>query len=396
MERSREWVGIRAAVGLAFLVAVLSVTTGVVNIAARSVSGPFAGAVPAVVHETAGFTGTLTGFLMLVSAIGLRRGLRAAWYSTLLLLPITAAQGLLQVSEYSYPLVVVSLAALPVVLLNRRRFDRDLDLTGTQLAALVALVGAQAYGTVGTYALREGFDGVTTLTDAFWFTVVTGSTVGYGDVTPAPDDPGAKLFGISVLLVNVSSFAVALGVLLTPAIEARLSKALGKMTETDLELLENHILVLGHGELTEPIVEELGSRTRFLVVTPDAERARALTERGFDTLVANPSDEAPLRRARIDAARAAVVATNNDAEDALSILTARQLNDDLRIVAAATDRENVDKLRRAGADAVISPASIGGHLLVESALGDEGTEALAERILTDRSSDGDGDGDEEP
>lgn len=60
----------------------------------------------------------------------------------------------------------------------------------------------------------------------------------------------------------------------------------------------------------------------------------------------------------------------------------RELNHDLNIVAAATDRENVKKLRRAGADVVLSPAVIGGHLLVQSALGQGGMEEVADRILT--------------
>ena len=73
--------------------------------------------------------------------------------------------------------------------------------------------------------------------------------------------------------------------------------------------------------------------------------------------------------------------SNDDAQDALGILTARALNPDVNIVAAATDRENVEKLRRAGATSVISPAVIGGHLLVQSALGREGMENVADHLL---------------
>jgi len=72
-------------------------------------------------------------------------------------------------------------------------------------------------------------------------------------------------------------------------------------------------------------------------------------------------------QARRDDARA-VVATDDDARDALAVLTARDLNGEVYIVAAATDSENVPKLERAVADTVISPASIGGRLLVRSAL----------------------------
>jgi voltage-gated potassium channel len=377
----RDWTSGHAAVVLSFAVAVLSVATGIANIGTTTVAvGPVAAYVPEFVRTTAGFTGTLTGFLMLVSAFALRRGLQAAWTSTMVLLPVTAAQGLLQSSELSIPLVGLSVVNLLVLGFNRRRFDREVDLTATQMASILAIAGAQIYGTAGAYALRDQFTGMDSLTDAFYFALVTGSTVGYGDITPQTDV--ARLFGMSALLVTVSSFAVALGVLLTPAIEARLTKALGRMTETQLDLLEDHVLVLGYGDLTEPILEELGLKeTRYLVVTPDSDTARQLSERDVDVLTADPSDEETLRRASVEDARAVVVATVNDAEDALAILTARQLNPEVRIVAAANHTENVTKLKRAGANTVISPATIGGKLLVRSALGEAGTEEAAEELV---------------
>lgn len=369
----------RVAVWLVTLVALLSFLTGLLNIGATTVTGPLEPYVPPDVARTAGFTGALTGFLMLASTLGLRRGLRVAWYSTVLLLPMTALQGVAQSSIYSIPLVVLSLLSLPTVLLNFRRFDRELHASTTQLAALAALVGTMIYGTAGTYTLRQEFANVTTLTDAVYYTIVTASTVGYGDAIPLTQQ--ARLFSMSVVLIGTASFAFALGSLLGPAIETRLSHALGIMTDRQLELLEDHVIVLGYGDLTEPIIEELASDTEFVVVTPDSETAASLRTRDVSVLAADPSDEEPLLRAGIEDALAAVAATENDANDAFAILTAKSLNVDVRIVAAATDRENVEKLRRAGADSVISPAVIGGHLLVESALGDEGVETLADRIV---------------
>lgn len=369
----------RAVILLTTLVAVLSVATGIANISDVTFQGPLGRVLPAWVQRTAGFTGALTGFLMLASAYGLRRGLRVAWYSTALLLPLTALQGLAQGSVYSYPLVVASVLAMPAVLLNRRAFDRALDLTTGQLAALAAIVGAQAYGTVGAYALREQFGDVSTVLDAFYFTLVTASTVGYGDITP--QSQMAELFAMTVVVVGTASFAAALTVLVGPAIESRLKQALGTMTEAQLDMLDDHVIVVGIGDLTEPIIEELAEDdTPFLVVTRDAERATRLQEKGYEVLTADPSDEEPLQRAGIERARALVAATDDDAQDAMAVLTARELNRELRIVAAATERENVKKLKRAGADEVLSPATIGGHLLVRSALGDE-QESVAESIL---------------
>ncbi|MBB6645141.1 NAD-binding protein [Halobellus ruber] len=381
MAISRDWVGARASVVVTLLVGVLSVVTGIANI------GTGGGAdfqvlgvvVPGVVRQATAFTGTLTGFVLLVNAFGLQRRLRVAWYAAMVLFPVTATQGVLQTSQLSLPLIGLSVVAAVVVGLNVRIFDRKASLTTAQIASLSALAGAQAYGTAGAFALRDDFEGVSTLLDAFYFSLVTGSTVGYGDVTPT--SPVGKLFALSVLLVTVSSFAVVLGVVFTPLIEARLSKALGHMTEEQLDILEDHVLVLGFGDLTEPILEELADQTDVLVVVPDEERARRLTERGYTVLTDDPSDEGAQHRGRIEAARAVITATSDDAEDALAILTARQLNPELTIVAAATQRENVNKLRRAGADTVISPAVLGAHFLAESALGRTGAEAIEQQLL---------------
>ncbi len=382
MEWTREWVTVRASIILTFAVAVLSIIVGLVHITTGGVDSPLVAFVPDVVRRAVGFTGTLTGFAMLGSAYTLKQRFRVGWYATAVLLPITAIQGLLQVSPFSLPLVVLSVVSAPALVYNRRRFDRSFSPSPTQLAAGIALATALSYGTFGSFALRDEFTGITTLTDAFYFTIVTASTVGYGDIHAAPNSELGQLFAISVLLLNVAAFAVALGVLLTPAIEAQLSKALGRMTESQFTTLDDHVIILGYGDLTEPIIENLvDSNTEFAVVTADEADARRLTDRDIPVLTADPSDEAPLRRVGVVNASAVIAATNNDAQDALAILTARQLNPEIMIVAAATQRENVAKLRRAGADRVISPATIGGRLLANSAIGGRDAEDASKQLL---------------
>jgi len=363
-------VSLRLTVVLPSLVALLSLVTGITNITVGvTIDGPLAGFIPDVVQQAAGFTGTLTGFVMLLSTWSLRQRHRFGWYATLALLPITALQGLIQASTYSLPLVALSLLSIPPLLYNYRRFDRPLSLSTTQIAAIIALSGTMAYGTVGTYALREEFAEVNTVADAFYYTIVTASTVGYGDITPLSQE--ARLFGMTVVVLGTASFAVALGSVLGPAIEARFARALGTMTDTEYDLLEDHVVILGYGDLTEPLIEELADEREFVIITPNNDQASRLRNREYNVIVGDPSDDDPLLQAGIERASAVIVATEDDAEDAFAILTARELNPDARIVAAATARGNVKKLRRAGADTVFSPAVIGGHLLGKSALGEQ-------------------------
>lgn len=374
----RERYGVQITIWLTLAVALLSVATGIVKIGSNEVSQFVAPFVPEMFQQIAGFTGALTGFLMLASALGMRRGLRAAWYSTVLLLPMTAIQGVMQASDFSYPLVVLSVVAFPLVVRNRRRFDRQIALSTSQLAAGLALVGVQVYATVGAYALRDEFSDIHTPLDALYYAIVTASTVGYGDLTAQTQE--GRLFGLSVVVLGTASFALALGTLLGPAIESRFASALGRMTESQLELLENHVIVLGYGRLlTESILDRLGNESEFLVVTRDEQVRTELDDRDINVLDADPSDEETLKRAGIDHARAVIAATSSDADDALAVLTARQLNPEVRIVAGAAEQENVKKLKRAGADTVISPNVI-GHLLVRSALGDDEMEGVADRL----------------
>ncbi len=108
----------------------------------------------------------LTGFLMLVSAYALRRGLRTGLYATLVLLPLTALQEPLQSSVVSLPPVVLSLVAIPVVVINQGSFRQETDFSTAQLASVGALLGSLLYGTAGAFVLREEFINLQNLIDA--------------------------------------------------------------------------------------------------------------------------------------------------------------------------------------------------------------------------------------
>ena len=373
----RAFSGSKTAVLLTGAAAVLTFVAGLSHLSqgGATPAGPLAGSLPPGTSDVVPLAGIVVAFLLTVVAVGLRGRYRLAWYGLFGGVATLCVLALVTGAASDAVPALVGTVGLALAVANRSGFDRPVELTPFQTTALLAFVAVQVYGTVGTYAMRENFVGIATLTDAFYYIVVTGTTVGYGDATPTTQV--TKLFTLSVIVLGTGAFTVATGSLIVPAIESRISSAFGTMTASELTLLEDHVLVLGNGELTEPLLDELEATTDVVVVTPDPDAASALDDRDVNVLTADPTDEEPLLDARIDSARGVVVATDDDARDALAVVAARQANPDVRIVAAATDQKHVDKLEAVGADAVISPAVIGGRLLGRSVLEAGGDGALA-------------------
>lgn len=365
----REFSGARMAVLLTGAVAGLSFITGLSTLSQQTLtlSGPLAGLVPGPSGAVRLYPVFLS-FLLAGFATGLERRLRIAWYGTLGALVLLAVFPLITGKATAVPLLLLTGLTLPLVVKNRNAFDKPLDLGPFQLIAMGVFVGVQVYGTVGAYVLREEYVGIETWTDAFYYIIVTGTTVGYGDATPVSQM--TKLFTLSVIIIGTGAFGAFFGSLLVPAIESRVTSAFGNMTASELTLLDDHVLVLGHGGLTEPLLDELESSSDVVVITPDSEAAATLQEREVNVLTDDPTDEDVLLSAGIESARGVVAAMDDDARSALAVLAARQTNPDIRIVAAVDDSGNVEKLRAVGADEVISPTVIGGRLLGHSVLGE--------------------------
>lgn len=383
-----RFVSARIVVWLTIGVALLSIATGLVSTGLSGTGGNgglFGGIIPDVVRTTTAYTSTIVGFLLLVAALGLRRGFRAAWYASTILVLVAVIHGVLQSTPYSLFLVAGSLVTLPLLIRTRHRFEHPIEPTATQIAAASAVVGAQLYGTVGAYTLRQYFDGIggdNAIFEAFYFTIVTASTVGYGDIQPTA--PFAQAFGMTVIVLGTGSFAAALGVLFVPMVENSFTSALGRTTDTNIELMEDHLLVLGYGQLlTEWIMDELADGTEYVLVIEDESLVNELRSKNRNVIHGDPTDEELLERIGIERAQSVLIATDDDADDALTVLTARQLNPEVRIVAGATDHDNVKKFRRAGADIVVSPVFV-GRMLVKAALGGEHVEELADQLAGDR------------
>jgi len=157
------------------------------------------------------------GPIGLIIGIGLYKHLRIAWIWSVIFLIIIIIINLFswKVSHFLY----YSMFALISLLLSYKLFNKG-EMKYTQLYVLFSIIFSLAYGVIGTYLLRDGFDNVSNWIDALYYTIVTYSTVGYGDITPISSI--AKLYSCTMILIGLSSFATVISTYIVPAIGSKI------------------------------------------------------------------------------------------------------------------------------------------------------------------------------
>ena len=233
---------------------------------------------------------------------------------------------------------------------------------GWRLVALV-IVGVHVAGTLG-YMLIEGWPAW----DAFYMTVITVTTVGYGEVHPMSQS--GRAFTVVVLLTGVGAFFYAFTLFMTLLAEGglaerRQARRLARM----LDKLDDHFILCGFGRMGEIIAREfVRQRVPFVIIERNPERMHLAMDQGLLAVEADASNEDALKRVHIDRARGFIAAVGTDAENVYAVLSARLLRPDLFIVGRAENEDSRAKLKRAGADRVISPYHLGGLQLAQTAL----------------------------
>jgi len=236
------------------------------------------------------------------------------------------------------------------------------SLRGPRLAVLL-LVGVLAGGTVG-YMVIEGWSAW----DAFYMTVTTVATVGFREVHPL--SLGGQVFTILLIFCGVGTAFYTVTLLATIIVEGGLHRRFEKRRVARmLEHITDHFILCGYGRIGGIIAAELHQQgVSVVVVERDPERVHDAMERGWLALAADASREEVLRAAGIHRARGLIAAVGTDAENVFTVLTARVMRPDLFIIARVESDDAEHKLRRAGADRVISPYQIGATHMVQTAL----------------------------
>ncbi len=211
---------------------------------------------------------------------------------------------------------------------------------------------------VGTIGFKLTGSEKTTILDALFMTAITISTVGYSDHVGIETNPAGKVFTIIFIFLGAGVIAYLFTSLAAYIVEGELKEVFRRRRmEKRIEKLKDHYIVCGIGMVGLYIVNELYHTRRPLVAIDLNENkleVLQLHNLNVDLIVGDSTENEILEKAKIEKARGLFATTNSDNDNIVIVLTARQLNPSLKIVSRCNDTKNLDKLKRAGADAVVA------------------------------------------
>ncbi len=199
--------------------------------------------------------------------------------------------------------------------------------------------------------------------DCLFMTVVTLSAVGYREIIPTSQFPGARVFTMALIFSGMGILFYSVSTVTAIMVEMDLRDVFKRRKmKKDIKQLRNHVIVCGAGATGSCIARELEETgVSFVVVELDEERLNALQKLGdVLCLSGDATDDDTLLEAGIDRASGLAATLSSEKDNLFLTLTARQLNPSIRIVARGLDDSVNQKLRRAGADATVAPNVIGG------------------------------------
>lgn len=301
-----------------------------------------------------------------VIALGLILKARIAWAFSLVLLigvgtfAIMGDSGRAGLGIYTLVLVIALIAYW-------RRFDRA-SVTAGSLFALVSMLSLLIYAVFGTLYLGNEFNPpITDATTALYFSIVSMSTVGYGDITPHTGT--ARLFTASIIILGITIFATSISAIAGPVIGGNLKRLVKGRFSTAMR--KNHIIIAGATPLAMSVYDGLrrrGDEVTVIVPAGVPQEYPAAT----DLIEGDPSSVEVLHNAGVTRARYVLALRDDDAENAFIVLAAKEAagEDGAKTVALVNTSKHLEKIRRVNPDLVFSVQLLGAELLARAINGE--------------------------
>jgi voltage-gated potassium channel len=237
------------------------------------------------------------------------------------------------------------------------RLHKELIRGGVVLAAIV-LLGILWFWKVERWTLIE----------SAYMTVITLATVGFMEVHPLGER--GRLFTIALILMGLFTIGYIVNRFTEALIQGYFQEGIKLRQERSLiESLDQHYIVCGFGRTGRHVANEFFAEgIPFIIIDDNAEEVEEVKQLGYTVILGDATLDETLTRARIEQAICVVTALPSDAQNLYTVLSAKTLNPQIRAIARASNEEAVQKLQRAGADAVVSPYITGGKRLAAAAL----------------------------
>ena len=220
---------------------------------------------------------------------------------------------------------------------------------------LLVMLGVTVVGICGYMAI-EGYSFI----EALYMTVITVTTVGFGEVKPLSEN--GRMFTIFLLVASIGTFAYALSEVSRTLLEGQFRRyLLNWRVDKDLSKLTGHTIVCGYGRNGQQAVKTLiEHKMPYVVIEKDHDRLKTLENKGVLFVEGDATKDELLNQVGISRAKALISTLPNDADNLYVVLSARVLRPDLTIISRASDDGADNKLRHAGANSVIMPDRVGG------------------------------------
>ena len=236
------------------------------------------------------------------------------------------------------------------------------------LWSLGVLAAILAVGTIG-YRLIGGEQ--YSLLDCFYMTFITIATIGFSEIVDLSGHPEGRVFTVFVAFAGIAAMTYLTSTVTAFLIEGRINEALWRRRmDKHIHKLKNHYIICGIGRVGRNVAHELTTTHHtYVVVDEDLHAIEVHLEKfpGHVYIHGDASEDDVLQKAHIETARGVFAVTGDDSKNLVISLTAKQLNPAVRVVARCHEIRNTEKMRKAGADAIVSPDFTGG-LRIASAM----------------------------
>jgi len=231
------------------------------------------------------------------------------------------------------------------------------------LYTVLALLATLLIGTVG-FTVIDRYPPF----DAFYMTLTTMTTVGYGELHPL--SRAGRIFNSFLIIFGVTTILIAIGAMTQTIIELEFGDAFAKRrNKRMIDHLKDHFIICGFGRVGRGAAAELlHAGVPFVVVDSSPERAERAMLAGMLAVAADATRDETLHQVGIENARGLVAALATDADNLFVLLSAKGLNPRIYVAARAAEEGAEEKMRRAGANAVFAPYALTGHRLAQSLL----------------------------